>query len=148
MANKFMKDTKILVCLHVQVRSLGHRSPHFNFRLKISSLDHVFFFKFGLNYWVQLLKSKAQRQEFITAKSGLVAGTQVLPALGMVVKIAIWILRSHNFTIPPHQNDQNRTRIVKMVGSCKIIQDRMGSYRSYQKHNFFVFFFFWINFLF
>ena len=52
MANKFMKDTKILVCLHVQVRSLGHRSPHFNFRLKISSLDHVFFFKFGLNYWV------------------------------------------------------------------------------------------------
>ena len=23
----------------------------------------------------------------------------------MVVKIAIWIVRSHDFTIPPHQND-------------------------------------------
>ena len=41
----------------------------------------------------------------------------------MVVKIAIWIIGSHDFTIPPHQNIQNCTRIVKMVGSCRVVWD-------------------------
>ena len=48
--------------------------------------------------------------------------------IDMVVKITIWIVGLHDFTIPPHQNVQDRIRIVKMVGlyvrSCKIV----GSY--------------------
>ena len=82
--------------------------------------------------------------ELVAVRQGLAM------AWTMVVKIAIWIVGSHDFTIPPHQNNQNRTRIVKMVGSyvglCKIVQDRMRFYRSYKKHNFFffgiIFFFF------
>ena len=39
----------------------------------------------------------------------------------MVVEIAIWILVSHDFTIPSHQNVQDRTKIVKMIGSYGIL---------------------------
>ena len=63
----------------------------------------------------------------------------------MFVKITIVGL--HDFTISPHQNVQNRTRIIKMVRSYKII----GSYGILPilpKYQFLVFFFFlWDKFL-
>ena len=44
----------------------------------------------------------------------------------MVVKIAIWIIGLHNFIITPHQNVQNHTRILKIVGSY--VRSYVGSY--------------------
>ena len=68
----------------------------------------------------------------------------------MVVKIVIWIIRSHNFTISPHQNFWNRTRIVKMVGSYRIVESYgiLPILPILPKHQFLVFFFFRINFWF